>query len=228
MANTFAQLSADVAAVGGLDYGEEQTTSDRWAKGGLRMIGRAGAWEWLRAHTSFSLTAGTYNYAFSTIASDLFRIDTRTVRVGASTYLEWGRIQNIDEFLGPDWKDAGADRETPAYVTRVGNSLWVARIPDAVATVSFYYFRSEAYDGNLYLPDELYECAIEASLAFGFTQEDDPRADSMLQRFTSVHLPEMRSARLDIGRRDRMSLPQHLRAEESALDDYSGSWIGEA
>ena len=232
MANTFAQLSADVAAVGGLDYSTESTTSDRWAKGGLRRLSRAGAWEWLRAHTSFALTAGDYSYALSAIASDFIRADTRTLRY-AGTYLEWGSAQAIDEKLGPDWKEAvAADHGTPQYATRVGQEIWVGKIPSVSFVASnpsiyLYYYRSEAFSGNLYLPDDFYDCAVDAALAFGFTQEDDPRAGEMLQRVEQVHLPAMRAARLDIGQGDRMATPLWMLDNGSGLAGYGDGWVPE-
>ena len=221
---TFAALSADVAALGGLTYADESDDSDRWAKGGLRLINRAGAWEWLHAHTTFALTGGTYAYAFSTIASSLFRIDTKSIRYG-STYLDWYKSGEIDEILGPDWKDADAAEGTPAYVTRVGNSLWLAQIPGdtfvaANANAAFYYWRNENYTGTLYLPEDFYDIAVDASLAFGFTQEDDPRAESMMARFQKIHVPEMRATKMDMGQRDRMHEPGWMRDSENIVDGY--------
>lgn len=228
--STFAALSADVAAVGGLDYTSEQTAADRWTNGGLRMISRAAPWEWLHAYTSFNLTANDYDYPFSTIASTLFRIDIRSVRYGDATqYLKWGNIQAIDEALGPDWRDSSANAGTPQYVTRVGNELWVADMPSAAfiadnPTVYFAYWRHEVSTGTLYLPDEFYEIAVDASLAYGFTQEDDPRGDPMMTRWRLIHLPEMRGTRLDIGARDQMANPRHF-ADGSRLDDYGDGWL---
>ncbi len=233
MPNTFATLSADVAAVGGLDYTSESTASDRWAKGGLRLIGRTGAWEWLHAHTSIGLVASQYNYALETYASDLQRIDTRTIRYG-SQYIKWGHITRIDELLGPSWKDAGATEGTPEYMTRVGGELWLARTPTAAfvaanPNVSFYYWKSEAFTdaANILLPDDFYECAIDASLAFGFTQEDDPRGDALLRRVMDVHIPEMRGFNMLIGSKDRMADPRHFIADESRLDGYGDGWVSE-
>lgn len=226
---TFAALSADVAAVGGLDYATEQTTSDRWTKAGLRMLNQAGAWEWLHAHTSFSFANADYDYNFSAIASDLFRIDARSIRYGDSaTYLQWGHIQAIDEALGPDWKDSGA-KGTPQYATRVGNALWVATVPNAAfvadnPTGYFYYWRYENYTGTLYLPEDFYDCALDAALAQGYLQEDDPRATEMLSRVLQVHLPSMRGAKMDIGARDKMELPRWAREADSVLD-YGDGWV---
>lgn len=227
MSSTFAQLSSDVAAMGGLDYTEEKVTSDRWAKGGLRMLNRAGAWEWLHTHTSFAFVANQYAYDLSTIASDLFRIATDTIRYGG-TYLQWGAAKSIDQVLEPTWKD-GSGLGTPQYAARVGNQLWVATVPNTAfvtdhPTGYFYYFRAENYTGTLYLPDEFYDCAVDSALAFGFTQEDDPRAQEMLMRVQQIHLTSMLGAKLDIGARNQMSLSRSASGQESILSDYGDGW----
>ena len=222
---TFATLSADVAAVGGLDYTSESVTSDRWAKGGLRMINRSGAYEWLHAYTSFSWVADQYNYPFSTIASDLFRIDTKSIRFGGSdSFLSWGHINRIDDILGVSWKD-GAGLGTPLYATRVGNSLWVATVPDAAfvsdyPSVFFYTSPTENYTGEIYLPEEFYDIAIDAALAFGFTQENDPRSREFQDRFRVTHIPAMFGAKMDIGNRDRLQTPEWMSVHSSRMDDY--------
>ena len=210
---TFLELYTEVASLGGIAVSDEAASASAWAKGGLRAIARAGAWEWLRAQGDATLAAGTYLYDFET---DFFRLDCKTVRYGGSgTGLDYRRMNWIDANLDPDWKDAATANGTPFYCSRFGNQLVVAAKPSAAfvaahPTLYYYYWRTEAYSGALYLPDEFLEVAVQASLAYGMLQENDGRADSLLQRFNQIYLPEMRGARLDIGSNDEVMPPDWM------------------
>ena len=222
MSITFAQLQAEVSAVLGIDDTDEATNAARFTKAGLRAISRAGAWEWLHTYYSTGITtvAGTYAYALPT---DLYRIDTRSIRTGGrNSFLGWRRQGWIDDQLGPDWKDSGSDNGTPQYATRVGNNLWVATKPSQTwvssnALIYFYYWLSEPASGTLYLPDSYVDVAVQAALCYAYLAEDDPRADSMLNRWQNVYLPELRGAKLDMGDGNRMNDTAWM-----TDDDYDG------
>lgn len=210
---TFTELSQEVARIGGLEYANESASSDAWAKAGLRAIARAGAWPWLKASFELSLVADQYAYNFSDIASDLFRLNTRTIRYGGpNSFLRWVDEDTVDADLGPAWKDSGTDGGTPKYVFRFGNQLWLAKKPSAEfvasnAKIYGYYWREENFSGTLYLPDPFFECAVVASLAHGWAEEDDPRCEQYKGIWRNDSLPQMYGTTLDVGARDRMDPP---------------------
>ena len=228
MATTFAQLQAEVSAVLGIDDTDESTNAARFTKAGLRAISRAGAWEWLHTYysTGITTTTGDYDYALPT---DLYRLDTRSVRTGGrESYLGWRNIRWIDGHLGVDWKDSGSDNGTPEYVTRLGNNLWIATKPSltwvtANAKLYFYYWLTEVSSGTLYLPDEYLDVAVQAALIYGMISEDDPRADSMLQRWQQVYLPELRGSKLDMHSGDQVLSPSWF----DNTDDSGGTDAGD-
>ena len=212
MSTTFAQLQAEVAAILGIDNTDEATNATRYTKAGLRAIGRAGAWEWLHATAApVTLVAGTYDYA---LESDLFRIDTRSIRTGGKdSFLKWRKSDWIDGYLGPDWLDAAVGNGTPEYVTRYGNNIRIARKPDstfAANTLKYQYWRSEPATGTLYLPDEFVDIAVQASLIYGMVAEDDPRSDGMLQKWNNVWLPEMRGVKFNMNDGDQINAPDWM------------------
>lgn len=220
MSTTFAQLQAEVAAVLGIDNTDEATNAARATKAGLRAISRAGAWEWLHAVGSpITLTAGTYEYS---LASDIFRIDTKSIRTGGrNTVLTWRTQKWLDEYLEPDWKDSGSDNGTPQYATRFGTKLWLARKPDssfAANTCKYIYWRSEPSSGNLYLPEEFTDVAVQAALAYWWLAEDDNRAESQLSKWNNFYLPELRGSKLDMNFEDQMYSPDWM--QQSADTDY--------
>jgi len=236
MTTSFSDAKAEVARIGGLDTdnADDAASATAWTKGGLRMIGRAGAWPWLRYAISFTMVADQYAYPLSGIASDLWRLDSRSLRYGGQTSrLRWAATpESIDEQLGPAWKDASAASGTPQYATRMGADLWIANKPsqtfiDSNPTMSGYGWRHENYDedadinsGNLLLPDEFMEVIVDASLAHGWNEEGDQRAVEMLQRWRQVHLPEMMGVKLDVGAGDRMIPPDWAYWGYTGLDDY--------
>lgn len=225
MATTFAQLQAEVAAVLGIDNTDEATNAARFTKAGLRAIERAGAWEWLHAEgTAITLTAGTYSYS---LASDLFRIDTRSIRTGGrSTILSWRKQAWLDEYLEPDWKDSATANGTPQYATRVGNSLWIARKPDstyAANTIKYLYWRSDVSSGTLYLPDPYVDIAVQAALIYSYLAEDDVRAESQLAKWNNFYLQELRGAKLDMHFEDQLYSPDWMiaTADDGMGEGYS-------
>lgn len=230
---TFDQLSQEVANIGGLEYAAESAKANAWAKAGLRHIARCAPWPWLRAQFSIALVADTYEYAFSTYLSDCFRLDTRSVRYGAGreARLRWRNDDFIDAFYGPGWKDSGGVAGNPEFVTRFGNALWVARKPSVAfiasnPTLYGKYWRTENYDGTLYLPDEFFECAVHAALAHGWAEEDDARAEQYKQLFKTQDLVEMMGATLDVGAEDRMQIPAWAHHPYEGINDLDdeASW----
>lgn len=221
---TFAELQAEVAAVLGIDNTDEATNAARFTKAGLRAISRAGAWEWLRAHYGTGITTVPGTYAYS-LPSDLYRIDTRSIRTGGiNSYLQWRKANWLDEYLGPDWKDSGADNGTPQYATRVGSSLWIARKPDSTwaaanTKIYFYYWRSEPSSGTLYLPDDLADVAVQAALTYGYLAEDDGRAESQLAKWNNFYLPELRGSKLDMNFEDQMYSPDWMQQTADWVDN---------
>lgn len=234
MSTTFSDLKTEIARLGGLGSSDDDTDSAAaWGKGGLRMIGRAGAWPWLRRTISVTLVADQYNYDLADIASDLWRIDTKSLRTGGfNSYLDWNIIEAIDHELGPDWKNSSTDSGTPEYACRFGTELWIAGKPSSTFVSSNprlygYGWRYENWDedssvnnGNLLIPDVFFEIAVEASLAYGFTEEDDPRANDCLMRARQMIREEMMGAKLDVGADDRMFPPDWAYHSWAALDDY--------
>lgn len=214
MSLTFASLQTEVARRGGIDETDEADTAAAWTRAGLNHISLAGAWTWLKAHftlpESGSQTAGDYSWA---LPADCFRVAVKTVRYGGKeTFLAYRRIDFIDNYYGPDWKDASADNGTPRLITRVGNELWTAPKPSAAHLTSYpslmgYYWRREPASGTLYLPDEFREAAVCAALAEGWLQEDDPRAEKQLDRFEKYWCPRMMGATLDVGAGDNVESP---------------------
>lgn len=226
MSTTFAQLQAEVAAVLGIDNTDEATNAARFTKAGLRAISRAGAWEWLRTHYSTGIVpvAGTYSYS---LPSDLYRLDTRSIRTGGiNSYLSWRKANWIDEYLGPDWKDSAADNGTPQYATRVGNNLWIARKPDSTwaaanTKIYFYYWMTEVSTGTLMLPDEYVDIAVQAALAYAYLSEDDSRSESQLAKWNNFYLPELRGTKLDMNFEDQMNSPDWMTFTDDRGEGYS-------
>ena len=234
MAITFDQLATEVARIGGIDDSDESAAGDAWTKGGLRAISRMGTFPWLKARGKFALSDGTFEYAFSAnlnpagaASNDIFRLDTKSFRYGGwNTYLAWERAERIDANLGPDWKDDSDDTNTPEYVTRFGNNIWIAQKPGASFVADyphlhFYYWRSEPSTGDLYLPPELTEIAVDFALAYGWYQEDDPRAIEKQRICETSHRETLLGITFDVG------FETNLRGIESfdAMSDYGeGIW----
>lgn len=234
MPYTFTELVTEVKRVGGLgDSTEDGVSGTAWAKGGLRMISRAGAWPWTRCQWEVTLVENDYDYAFSAISSVLWRIDTKTLRYGGkSTEITWASPEGIDASLGPDWKDSSGTAAAPAYATRFGTDLWIAPKPSAAHIASNpkiygYGWQTENIamtstinSGKLLLPDEFIEIAVECSLAYGFTEEDDPRAESKMNLARVLIREDMMGCKLDVGAHDRMLPPDWSYHRYIELDAY--------
>ena len=213
--------------------GTADTTSvAAWAKGGLRLMSRAAPWPWAKVAFSWTLTADTYAYNLRSIDSTLIRVASKEFRYGGrTTYLKWRPVDILDRALEPSWKDASGSTGTPQYITRVGVQLWVAGKPsqahiDSYPTVYGYGWRHENWDadaningGHLLLPDDFFEAAVECALAYGFHEEDDPRAETFLNRWLNVYKPDMLGA-LDPGANDRMVVPTWAYYTEDTDDRY--------
>ena len=227
MAITFEDLETEIARVGGLDTDgtDDATSAEAWAKAGLRKLARAGAWPWLRYAWTYTFVALDYDIAISSLASDLWRIDTRSLRYGGKgTHLAWGTPESIDGRVGFDWRE-NTIGGTPLYATRMGVELWIAPKPSATfvasnPTLYGYGWRSEPSTGTLYLPEEFLEVAVDAGLSFGWAEEDDPRAVEKERMFRQVHLPEMMSLHMDVGDLDRMFGPSWSYNAYESIDDY--------
>ena len=165
------------------------------------------------------MTAGTYEYS---LASDLFRIDTKSIRTGGrSTVLSWRTQRWIDEYLEPDWKDSDSVNGTPQYATRFGTKLWLARKPDttyAANTIKYLYWRSDVSTGALYLPDDFLDVAVQAALAYWYLAEDDPRSESQLAKWNNFYLPELRGSKLDMNFEDQMYSPDWMFHTSDGMD----------
>lgn len=224
---TFTELTTEVTRLGGLgDATEDSASATAWAKGGLRMIGRAAPWTWLRISWTLSLVADQYAYALSSLDTNLWRLKVNSLRyAGTTTYLGWRTPEEIDSILEPTWKDAATAGGTPQYATHFGNNLWIAGKPSAAHIASYpslygYGWRKENYDGALFLPDEFFEIAVEASLAYGFTEEDDPRADNYLARAQRSIREEMMGAELDVGANMHLKMPSWAGERWAGVANY--------
>jgi len=187
---------------------------------------------WLRRSFEVTLVADQYNYAMADIASDLWRIDSKSLRYGdRSTFLTWGDLDAIDSELEPSWKDAATASGTPQYATRQGLELWIAGKPSEAfvadhPTLYGYGWRMEnisedsgANSGYLWLPQPLMGAAVTGALAYGWDEEDDPRADKMLGRFQNVWVPRLRAFEFDSNVNNTMIAPSFAYDNEIG-DDY--------
>jgi hypothetical protein len=234
VAINFTEFTTEVARVGGLGTStDDGTSATAWAKGGLRMICRAAAFPWLRVAWELTLVEGTYNYAFSGISAVLWRIDAQSLRYGGKgCELVWGSVAAIDAALGPNWKDSDAGNVTPQYAARFGADLWIAGKPSAAHIAAHpkimgYGWQQENFaktatinSGNLLLPDEFIEIAVECALAFGFTEEDDPRAEVKMSMATKLIREDIMGCRLDVGTGDRMLPPDWAYHQYDGVSDY--------
>ena len=233
MPKTFTQLSAEVARVGGLGTSADDLTSaDAWAEQGLMKISTDGAFEWLRKAFEINLVADQYNYALSDIDETIWRIDSRSLRYGGrGSYLNWGQLDAIDSELEPSWRDSDGTSSTPQYATRVGLEIWVAGKPSAAFVAEHpkvegfgWCTDNVAEDatvngGKLLLPDPFFQAAVTAALAYGWDEEDDPRADKMLGRYQNLWLERMRSLELNVNANHAMIAPSYV-YDASMGDDY--------
>jgi len=231
---TFTELTEEIRRVGGFgDSTEDDASVEAAAKMGLRMIGRSGAWPWLKTTITIPLVASTHNYVISSVCPLIFRFDTHSFRyAGRDTYLEWATEKEIDFKLEPTWRDTGATTGTPSYICHMGAELWIAPKPSVTHIASYPNVYGQGWQienfagtagingGNLLLPDEFSQVAVHASLSYLWEEEDDPRSTAMLQRFNQIDLPQM-AAVIDVGQFDRMRTPAWNYHEVSG-DSYYG------
>lgn len=236
--STFTDLETEIARYGGMGSDTLDTASvTAWAKGGLRMIERAAPFPWYETALSWSLVADQYAYELYDIDAAVWRMDTRSFRYGGETEkLRWGVVRSIDAALGPSWRDAATASGTPQYICRMGTQLWVAGKPSAAfvasnPTVYAYGWRHDNYDedvsvngGRLLLPDAYFEVAVECALAYGYHEEDDPRAETFLSRFRQVHYPEMLGT-LDVGANDQMRAPRWASISHDTVENYGDGYL---
>lgn len=231
---TFTELTEEIRRIGGFgDATEDDESVEAAAKAGLRMIGRAGAWPWLKTTVTIPLVASQYNYRISSVAPLVWRFDVRSFRyAGNTSYLEWITAKEIDYTLEPSWRDSGSSTGIPSYITREGWEIWIAPKPSAAHITTYpnvygYGWQIEntagtstINNGALLLPDEFSAAAIHAGLSQALIEEDDNRAEQMLARFQQVDLPAMMET-LDVGQFDRMKSPA-WNYHEQAGDSYYG------
>ncbi|KKN16000.1 hypothetical protein LCGC14_0980250 [marine sediment metagenome] len=234
MALTVAELEADIALVGGFDPDDESADIAKYRLAGLRAIARAGAWTWLRKSFSFTMEDDVYQYDMTDSTynmDDLFRLDTKSIRSsGSTTVLTWRTLTQIDARLGPQWKDDDTDATQPIQATRVGNELWLAPKPGtefiaATPTLHGYGWRREPTSGNLYIPEEFSQFAVNAALAFGLRADDDPEWREFFKIFQE-NILEMRGTTLNVGELDKVESPDWSTYDYDGWDsgDYYPSY----
>jgi len=198
----FSQLITEVGRLGRWDVSDTSSVSYGHARfaseEGLHRIARLGAHVWLRGAATLTLAADDYTY---TTEADMHRVRKTSFRYGGKgSYLTWrDMVDEIDQELGPEWRDSGTDPGTPRLVTRQGNEIWIAPKPTlafvtANPTLYYYYLKNETVSPvttTLLLPDAYFNAAIHASLAEGLKQKDDKLQNYYEVLFQRTDMPEI-------------------------------------
>ena len=188
MALTWGEYKTRIAARShkDLDRTEEDEDVGRWAKAGIEALEAEDSWSWLYQDFTITMVADTYSYDWP---SGLEKFDANTFRYGGSgSYLSYARrVENIDNYLGPNWRDTSGSTGTPAYFADFGRKIWIAQKPSAGfvtanPTLYFYGYTSDltaveatpTSSTTLLIPFRAANVYVEAALMVGLQQEDDP------------------------------------------------------
>lgn len=174
---------------------DELTDVEFWARAGIEAIETDNSWSWLLSAYTISLVADTYEYAWP---EGLQRFEVESFRYGGSdSYLKYVRkAENIDTYLGPQWRDSATTGGTPDFIVDFGRNFWLAPKPTSsfVAdnpTLYFYGYGTAltAVESTttlvdttqLSIPLRFANFYVESALVVGLQQEDDPNYSSYFQ-----------------------------------------------
>ena len=174
---------------------DELTDVEFWARAGIEAIEIDNSWSWLLSAYTVNLAADTYEYAWPT---GLQRFEVESFRYGGTnSYLNYVRkAENIDTYLGPQWRDAATDSGTPEFIVDFGRNFWIAPKPTSAfvaanPTLHLYGYGtalpaiedtgSLTNSTELSIPLRFSNYYVEAALVVGLQQEDDPNYSSYFQ-----------------------------------------------
>jgi hypothetical protein len=213
MASIAVRAHKDISTAGS----DDDLDVKEWVKQAIRHIQKADDWRCqkinfsLTTATTPALTAGTYAYALPTLIPRYRKLLGNSVRYGGHG-LDWKEnSEDIDDALGPQWKD-GSKSGSPGCVTVVGNDLWVAPNPsDAFITangatgISGYCYTGEDVasttaggdaadweDVALRFPDDFYMEVVDVAMIFALQTEDDSDFQTLLNQWERIGLTRLR------------------------------------
>lgn len=221
MALTWGDLKTRIAVRAHKDLLREEEDEDvtRWAKAGIEAIEAEESWSWLYKDFTVTMVADTYAYDWP---SGLEKFDANTFRYGGSnSYLSYARrVENIDNYLGPNWRDSSGSTGTPAHFADFGRQFWIAPKPSTSfvadnATLHLYGYMSDltATEASptdatvLLIPFRAANAYVEASLMVGLQQEDDPDWKTYQDVFRS-HIERLRGYDVSVASTDEVLLPE--------------------
>lgn len=199
-----------------LNRSVQESDVEQWGKAGIEAVEMAEAWEYLREPYAISLVAGQYRYAYPdnnelSEFAPLERIDEMSLRYGAkiTQYIGWvARPEMIDRNanFGPGWRDAAGATGTIELATQGRNrELWVAKKPSTEFVADFPTLYAYGWTSDLHtigagsttdstvlrIPVWAAQCYVNAAMATGLQQEDDPD----WQRFRQLHRDDLQRLR---------------------------------
>ncbi len=225
MALTWGEYKTRIAARShkDLDREEEEADVTRWAKAGIEAVEAEDSWSWLYKDFTITMVADTYAYDWP---SGLEKFDANTFRYGGSgSYLSYARrAENIDNYLGPNWRDASGSTGTPAYFADFGRKIWIAQKPSTgfvaeTPTLYFYGFTSDLTtveatgvdapisSTTLLIPYRAANAYVEAALMVGLQQEDDPDWKNYQSVF-ETNIQRLRGFDVSVASTDEVLLPE--------------------
>jgi len=183
---------------------DEEADVQHWAQAGIERVENEMAWDHLGDDFTITLVEDQYKYDFP---DAFYKFDEESLRyAGEGSYLKHERRPaNIDGILGPTWRDAATDPSTPEYWALQGPKIWIGPKPSATfvaanPTVYGYGWKSDLFAINaitdptdsaevnavsLLMPAYLVELYVQAALAEGLQQEDDPDWVRIDDKFTN-------------------------------------------
>ena len=221
MALTWSEYKSRIAdrAHKDLSVAEEDSDVTRWAKAGIELVESEDSWSWLYKDFNITMVADTYAYDWPT---GLEKFDANTFRYGGSgSYLSYARrVENIDNYLGPHWRDSSGTTGTPKHFADFGRQIWIAPKPNAAfitsnPTLYLYGYTTDlvAVEGSpvaatvLLIPFRAANAYVEAALMVGLQQEDDPDWRSYQQIFES-NIQRLRGFDVSVASTDEVLLPE--------------------
>ena len=222
MAITWGEYKTRIAARShkDLDRSDESDDVVRYAKAGIELVEAEDSWSWLYKEYTITLAGDTYAYNWP---DGLEKFDANTFRYGGSgTYLSYARrVENIDNYLGPNWRDSGGTTGTPKHFSDFARQFWLAPKPStdfvtANPTLYLYGFSSDLITANdadtidstaLLIPDRCANTYVEAALAVGLQQEDDPDWKTYQQVF-DANIQRLRAFDVSVASTDEVLLPE--------------------
>jgi len=203
------RVHKDVSSSTGDDYSDVTL----WIVQAAKYLQRMNDWTCHKQEFSLTLTAGTYEYPYSSaVWSGAALVRPRKIQMDAIRQIDSSRrltfvdeIEEVDRLLGSQWRDANTQDVVPRYATIRGNSLIVAGKPSAsfisdYPTLEGYYYRGEALvtsaadweTTDFEFFDDFYMDVVDLAIIFGMQQEDETEFRTMLQQWNSNRLPELR------------------------------------